>query len=237
MKFKNNYILLTAVFPEGMNTVYAQLENCILSIVRLRHRPSIFVVTNDKSKIFRIIKNNKINLNDFIIENISASKKNYLKGHKISDFKYTFAKIQSLRIFLEKKLEFNSIIISDIDCIFTKKIKFLVNKKKIIFTALNYYSDQENQKMHHIFSFFLRKYTSVFWINSGFMLFNRVDAKKILKKIDQYFEKFVKNGRFVKKTINHYGDEILFSIAINFIKKKDLSNKVNLFTRIYVIAH
>jgi signal peptidase I len=41
-------------------------------------------------------------------------------------------------------------------------------------------------------------------------------------KIDEYFPKFVKNGKLIKKTIGHYGDEILFTLASNSILKKNL---------------
>ena len=229
MQLKQNYILLTAIFPKEKNTVYEQLENCILSIVRLKQKIKIFIVTNNKIKVFEIIKKNKFYLNDFNIEKIITSKKNYLTGHKLSDFKYTFAKIQCLRIFLEKKIAFNALIISDIDALFTKKIKFLVNKKNIIFTALNYYSDQKYQNMDKIFSFFLKNYNNIFWINSGFMLLNRDSAKIIIKKIDKYFKKFQTNAKLIKQTIGHYGDEILFTLASNFIKKKILIEQSNSF--------
>jgi hypothetical protein len=222
MQLKKNYVLLTAIFPKKVNTVYAQLENCILSITRLKQNLSIFIVTNNKHKVLRIIKNNNIYLSDLFVENINASKKNYLKGHKLSDFKYAFGKIQSLRIFLKRKIEFNSIIISDIDCIFTKRIKFLINKKNIIFTALEYYFSQEKKNMEKIFSFFLKQFDQVYWLNSGFILLNQGDAIKIMMKIDEYFPKFVKNGKLIKKTIGHYGDEILFTLASNSILKKNL---------------
>jgi hypothetical protein len=222
MQLKKNYVLLTAVFPKKVNTVYAQLENCILSIIRLKQNLSIFIVTNEKHKVLRIIKNNNIYPNDLFVENINASKKNYLKGHKLSDFKYAFGKIQSLEIFLKKKIEFNSIIISDIDCIFTKRIKFLINTKSIIFTALEYYAAQEKKNMDKIFSLFLKKFDQVYWLNSGFILLNQSDAVKIIKKIDEYFLKFIKNGKLIKETIGHYGDEILFTLASNSIPKKNL---------------
>jgi signal peptidase I len=76
--------------------------------------------------------------------------------------------------------------------------------------------------MDKIFSLFLKEFGQVYWINSGFILLNQGDAVKIIKKIDQYFPKFIKNGKLIKKTIGHYGDEILFTLASNSISKKNL---------------
>jgi len=129
---KSNIIILTAIFPNKINLVGNQLENCILSIERLKQSFEIFIVTNNTKKVFRIIKKNNFKLENIIVENINFSNKNYLNNHKLKDFNYTFGKIQSLNIFLQREKKFHSIIISDIDSIFTKKIKNLTNKKNIV---------------------------------------------------------------------------------------------------------
>jgi len=76
--------------------------------------------------------------------------------------------------------------------------------------------------MHQIFALFMKKYKKVYWINSGFMIFNFAEAKVIMKKIDEYFIKFIKNGKFIKRTLGHYGDEILFTLASNSLTKVKL---------------
>lgn len=224
----SNYILLTAIVPQKKNTVIQQLEVCILSILRLNQNLKIFVGTNNRDKIIKVIKNNKFNKHNIVVKDISKSKKNYISNHKLDDFKFSFGKIQCLRVFLESNILFNKIIISDIDTIFSKRIDQILNKN--FFLSINYYADQDSRNMKKIFSLFLKNFSKVYWISSGFMLMNSKVSKKILQKIDQLFPKFIQNGVFIKKTINHYGDEILFTLASNSIHYKKLNTLKNYFS-------
>lgn len=223
-----DYILLTVIFPKNKNTIIDQFETCLSSILRFSQNFKFFIATNNRFKISQSIKKFKFVEENFIIVNIYKSKKNYLSNHKLDDFKFAFGKIQCLKIFLEKKINFRSIIISDIDVIFTKNINnFVLNCRN--FTSINYYSDQDNRNMKKVFKIFLKKVTKTFWINSGFIYMTKNDAKTMLNKIDSFFSKFKREGKYIKKTINHYSDEILFTIGSNFIKKKKLLILKNYF--------